>query len=310
MSTTVVVGVNEESVATIHFFPNHTTILRIYRRRRGRRVIDTKMTSSSYDINSSSMNNNDQKNSTFTSPSLSFWAYGSHDNELDPQLKAAQRQALKEQTMKEGEKEDDMKEPLILRNLLTTEQIEEILAKASQDGVWPRGLDHQVQTSKKSCVALHSVPHHFAWTQEHVVLYMHNNDWFVESLPAMWCVIRGAMEARPWMNGGIPVLDEAFCTSEHSMKHVRSIELHHYATGGHLLTPGHRDCGSDLTISVLLSDTANYTGGDFVTYRQGTPVAHKMKRGDAILFRSEDLHNISTVTSGVRQSLVVELYPP
>eukprot|EP00957_Ditylum_brightwellii_P067900 5154979-Ditylum_brightwellii.AAC.1 len=58
------------------------------------------------------------------------------------------------------------------------------------------------------------------------------------------------MESRPWMNGAVPVL----VGSDNSMEHVRCIELHHYSTGGGLLTPGHRDTGSALTISVLLSD--------------------------------------------------------
>jgi predicted 2-oxoglutarate/Fe(II)-dependent dioxygenase YbiX len=51
------------------------------------------------------------------------------------------------------------------------------------------------------------------------------------------------------------------------------------------------------------------SGGEFVTYCDGAPVAHKMAQGDAILFHSEKLHNISTVTGGLRQSLVVELWP-
>eukprot|EP00547_Thalassionema_nitzschioides_P012659 CAMPEP_0194259134 /NCGR_PEP_ID=MMETSP0158-20130606/42864_1 /TAXON_ID=33649 /ORGANISM="Thalassionema nitzschioides, Strain L26-B" /LENGTH=72 /DNA_ID=CAMNT_0038998813 /DNA_START=101 /DNA_END=319 /DNA_ORIENTATION=+ len=61
-------------------------------------------------------------------------------------------------------------------------------------------------------------------------------------------------------------------------------------------------------MSILLSDPAGVTGGDFVTYGEGMPMAHNMRRGDAILFQSEKLHNISTVTKGIRQSLVVELW--
>lgn len=269
------------------------------------------------------------------------WAYDSNNNELDPELKAAHRVAL----LGHAEAVDaglprldetsvtDVAEPILLRNLLSAEQIDEILTEASVDGVWPRGdCDRTAQflpppchrhrlaasihrhaepsSSVGLCGEIRSVAHHLAWTDEHVVLYMHLNDWFVRTLPDLWCRIRGGMESRPWMEGGVPVLDSGFVGADtQSMSRVRSIELHHYATGGGLVTPGHRDCGSDLTISVLLSDPAEVSGGDFVTYREGVPVAHKMGRGDAILFKSEDLHNISTITSGLRQSLVVELWP-
>jgi hypothetical protein len=242
------------------------------------------------------------------------WAFDSNHNELDPQLKEAQELALKDHLASNNEdakdaNEDEIQEPLILRNLLSAQQIGEILAEASVDGVWPRGVDQADRAAEDAGEELRSVPHHFAWAEDHVVLYMHNQGWFVQALPSLWCVIRGAMESRPWMNGGVPVLDERWVGSDQSMKQVRTIELHHYSAGGGLLTPGHRDTGSDLTISVLLSDPVDVSGGDFVTYREGVPSAHKMGRGDAILFQSEDLHNISTVTGGVRQSLVVELYP-
>jgi hypothetical protein len=245
------------------------------------------------------------------------WAFDSNHNELDPQLKAAQELALKDhlaapnnnEDAKEEDDADQIYEPLILRNLLSAQQIDKIIAEASIDGVWPRGVDQADRAADDAGEELRSVPHHFAWAEDHVVLYMHNQGWFVEALPSLWCVIRGAMESRPWMNGGVPVLDERFAGSDQSMNQVRTIELHHYSAGGGLLTPGHRDTGSDLTISVLLSDPVDVSGGDFVTYDEGVPSAHKMGRGDAILFNSEDLHNISTVTGGVRQSLVVELYP-
>ena len=73
--------------------------------------------------------------------------------------------------------------------------------------------------------------------------------------------------------------------------------------------PLHRDNGSALTLSCLLSDPDTTDGGDFITYSDGIPVAHTpMGRGDAILFCSEKLHNVSTVTRGVRQALVIELW--
>mmetsp|Transcript_23946 Transcript_23946/g.66453 ORF Transcript_23946/g.66453 Transcript_23946/m.66453 type:complete len:298 (+) Transcript_23946:139-1032(+) len=280
-------------------------------------------------------------------PSSSFWALNSNDGELDLALQAAQREAEREYLEDDEEQRDNHEEPLILRNLLSDEQIAQILREASADGVWPRGIykddgnddaaeplgDHNNNNNNDQeelpasavdrsalCHELRSVPHHFAWTEGHVVLYMHNNKhWFVRTLTDAWSAIRGGMEARPWMNGAIPILDTDFlavgCNDDDdeddpSMARVRTVELHHYGVGGGLLTPGHRDCGSELTISVLLSDSDRVSGGDFVTYgSKGVPVAHKLNRGDAILFRSEMLHNISTITAGVRKSLVVELWP-
>lgn len=61
-----------------------------------------------------------------------------------------------------------------------------------------------------------------------------------------------------------------------------------------------------LTISILLSDPEGIEGADFIKYKE--TVAHNMGRGDAILFNSEDLHNTSTVTGGINQSLILELY--
>mmetsp|Transcript_9733 Transcript_9733/g.20658 ORF Transcript_9733/g.20658 Transcript_9733/m.20658 type:complete len:303 (-) Transcript_9733:79-987(-) len=301
---------------------------------------------------------------TMTSPECNnninplCWACDSNNDELDPQLKAAHRVAVRDDADPpcRSWSEAERTEPLILRSLLSGEQIDEILAQASAEGVWPRGsrdyntgdeiidrdddalimspplcrrhrladacVDVVVQPPSISsdkirnhfnrpglCDELRSAAHHLAWTDEHVVLYMHTDNWFVRTLPEYWSLIRGAMESRPWMNGAVPVMDDSWVESEQSMENVRCIELHHYSAGGGLLTPGHRDCGSALTISVLLSDPSDVTGGDFVTYDEGTPVAHKMGRGDAILFSSEKLHNISTVTSGLRQSLVVELWP-
>ena len=273
------------------------------------------------------------------------WAYDTNDNELDCGLKEAQRFAKEDIPAKQSWADAECEEPIVIRNLLSDEEIDQILHEASADGVWPRG---RVKYSKKeadekrsipvgdsppsssaaaasssdSKIAdeavpeLQTTPHHFAWTNGHVVLYMHNegmedkekDNWFVETLPIPWSIIRGGMEYREGMLG-VPIQDPAFVGSGDSMQRVRTIELHHYSTGGGLLTPGHRDCGSDLTISILLSDPEYVSGGDFVTYTDGVPKAHKMGRGDAILFKSEKLHNISTVTKGIRQSLVVELWP-
>lgn len=269
-------------------------------------------------------------------PSPPVWAIDSKNGELDLELKAAQLQAEQEFWDGAADHQDGpLEEPIILRDLLSDEQIAHILEEASAEGVWPRGLYKDCkkdppsageQDPSKSKIGMSAVshselneklrkaPHHFAWTDGHVVLYMHNNNhWFARTLTEAWTVIRGGMEARSWMNGAVPVLDMDFVGvgEEHdvSLPRVRTVELHHYGPGGGLTTPGHRDCGSELTISVLLSDPEGVSGGDFVTYDKGESIAHKMNRGDAILFNSMSLHNISTITAGLRKSLVVELWP-
>jgi len=295
----------------------------------------------------------------------SYDSSAKNDEQLDPQLEAAHRVAVQDDANPPNRAwaEAERTEPMHLRNILTSEQIDELLKQVSAKDVWPRGSKGSNPTTTKTksdgtastdngkqppppplassssssvsqsssdkirkhynrpglCPELRSVAHHLAWTDDHVVLYMHTDNWFVRTLPKFWLRIRGAMESRPWMNGVIPELDDTFygaATEEEErhcqsmMDHVRCIELHHYSPGGGLFTPGHRDTGSSLTMSILLSDPDNVVGGDFVTYGAGgVPVAHKMAQGDAILFHSEKLHNISTVTSGVRQSLVVELWP-
>jgi predicted 2-oxoglutarate/Fe(II)-dependent dioxygenase YbiX len=95
---------------------------------------------------------------------------------------------------------------------------------------------------------------------------------------------------------------------------IRCVEFHTYTAGGGLMSLVHRDRGSVLTISVLLSSPAACEGGEFITWtrdgtRDGTEkVHHGMQRGDGIFFHSEKTHNVEMVTSGRRHSLVIELW--
>ena len=79
--------------------------------------------------------------------------------------------------------------------------------------------------------------------------------------------------------------------------------------GGSVADPGHRDQGSLLTLSVLLSEPGSCEGGQLTT--AGGRV-HELRRGDGVLFVSEQRHNVSTLEAGVRRSFVVELWgrPP
>ena len=93
---------------------------------------------------------------------------------------------------------------------------------------------------------------------------------------------------------------------------VRCIELHHYSVGAGLMDPDHKDSGSSLTLSVLLTDPSTLRGGEFLTWQghpsTGMAVAHALGQGDGILFRSEDYHNVRPVTAGTRETLIIELW--
>ena len=90
---------------------------------------------------------------------------------------------------------------------------------------------------------------------------------------------------------------------------VRCSELHTYHVGGCLMERDHKDSGSIITMSVCLTDPATFDGGRLLTWDGDTPIVHEAQRGDGILFRSEDLHNVSPVTKGTRHALVIELWP-
>ena len=91
---------------------------------------------------------------------------------------------------------------------------------------------------------------------------------------------------------------------------VRCVELHQYTAGGGLTDPGHCDQGSAITFSVMLSAAGpSSRGGRFsTTDGAGATTVHELERGDAIIFCSEMVHNVSQLREGERNSLVVELW--
>ena len=97
------------------------------------------------------------------------------------------------------------------------------------------------------------------------------------------------------------------CGGSGGALHVRCVELHTYAVGGGLMERGHRDKGSVISLSALL--TAPGGGGAFTTWdADGGAVEHALRPGDAVVFASERTHNVSLVTSGTRQTVVIELW--
>ncbi|CAJ1935177.1 unnamed protein product [Cylindrotheca closterium] len=134
------------------------------------------------------------------------WAKDSNNEELDLELKPAQLQAKEEYLDGEADHQGGpLEEPLVLRKLLSDEQIDLILKEAAADGVWPRGLYKQDGTKDRHSAAIReqhdtsgwrsstpettttttstigestvarselnedllSAPHHFAWNDGH-----------------------------------------------------------------------------------------------------------------------------------------------
>ena len=140
-----------------------------------------------------------------------------------------------------------------------------------------------------------SYVHDVAYSDSHVALFLHRAGHFQTTWPTLSEKLVAEMQRTAVRSVEVPLS-------------VRCVELHTYSPGGSLLNPGHRDRCSVLTMSILLTEPA--AGGEFVTWRNGglTPVVHPLSRGSAVLFHSEKLHNVSTVTRGLRRALVIELW--
>ena len=88
---------------------------------------------------------------------------------------------------------------------------------------------------------------------------------------------------------------------------IRNVEHWHYDVGGCLDNDAHYDGGSIVTIVCALDPV--HTGGVFRTLESdGSQLEHKLQPGDAVCFVSHKLHNVTPVLTGVRHSLVMELW--
>ncbi len=73
--------------------------------------------------------------------------------------------------------------------------------------------------------------------------------------------------------------------------------------GPHLDAPilrGAAPLRADVSVTVFLSESSDYTGGELVVERTPTPVAIKAAAGDAVLYPSGSIHQVKPVESGVR----------
>mmetsp|Transcript_26928 Transcript_26928/g.49527 ORF Transcript_26928/g.49527 Transcript_26928/m.49527 type:complete len:503 (-) Transcript_26928:83-1591(-) len=94
---------------------------------------------------------------------------------------------------------------------------------------------------------------------------------------------------------------------------IRCIEHHLVSCGGALPDPTHFDGGSAFTLDVMLTlPGSDFTGGEFSTMEADGHAkmygADSFSKGDALVFVSHKPHFVKPVTSGLRETLVLELW--
>lgn len=124
----------------------------------------------------------------------------------------------------------------------------------------------------------------------------------------------GTRQARPDLPPALlQQLWEAIQAANHQHFHFDVIGIAQliyveYPTGSYVSAHLDRSYGYKLSLSVQLSPAEAYTGGDLrlvLGAADGSlPVVAPRARGDGIVFPSYVLHEVTPVTSGVRQALV------
>ena len=177
--------------------------------------------------------------------------------------------------------------PVCVKPSLSASEINEVLAGADE-------LEHRYGPQTLWCEG-----GFIRYGTAHCVLYLHHDGWLLHRLPTLCGRLVDEMRTQ-WEKWGL---------ANSASLNVRCIELHKYSVGGCLCLPDHRDSGSSISMSVLLSSPSECHGGRFITWdQQRTPHEHLLQRGDAVLFHSERIHNVSPVLEGERSSLVIELW--
>ena len=166
-------------------------------------------------------------------------------------------------------------EPMIVRQALSAAEVNEVL----------RAADHMADA------------YDVAYGKAHAALFMHRGGYFEQCCPELLSRLVAKMRgtALGWWTGS---------EEDEGELSLRCIEFHTYQAGGGLLDVNHRDTGSIVSMSILLADAAQMVGGRFVTWGADGPQTHELAQGDAIVFDSEMVHNVSTLTEGILHSLV------
>lgn len=204
---------------------------------------------------------------------------------------------------------DSAYEPLVLHGLLEDAEMERLCALGeealhAQAAGAPDAID---LFDASAATTAEDYFHNSADNCEHRVGHLHRDGLLQlregRLLEKVLAAVRGADAAR-WR-----LLVNRTCS-------VRSAEYHSYGAGGSVSDPEHRDQGSLLTLTVLLSPPEECEAGGVLHVARSAdanqplePVA--LARGDGCLFASEKRHNVTRL-AGRRRSFVVELWegPP
>ena len=176
--------------------------------------------------------------------------------------------------------------PIVRQGLLSAYEVREVLETAD-------ALERATDPQRLRC---HGVK---IWTGgAHSTLYMHHEGWLADRLPTLLHRLVQTMldQHAAWFGSG--QVDELS---------LRCVELHEYSVGGSLSRRGHRDHGSSVSMSILLTESR--LGGEFVTWDEmREPVLHTLRPGDAVVFPSEHVHNVAPVLEGLRRTMVLEIW--
>lgn len=179
--------------------------------------------------------------------------------------------------------------PLLLRSVLSEDDVRLVLDAVQESA--------GASLPPSGCTDLAAFPQHARFGSAHAAFYLHRGGFWERRCPQLSARLVRAMRTQP----------RAYFSPQLKLS-IRTVEFHTYVPGDGLSVPGHRDKGSLLTMSVLLTEPDEVEGGAFTTYADGARVAHPIGRRDAILFHSEKMHNVQPVSRGVRHALVVELW--
>ena len=218
----------------------------------------------------------------------------------------------------------------ILEGLLGSSEIIELhnaaAASVAEQRVWPR--------RRHTPAGAHA--HDVRYSDEHVALFLHCDRYLETRWPRIYATLVGSLRAHAHAQGlgwlGVRCIElhryEAEGGYEHRHSNIRPaarprlspllsspllssrspILRWSHAAVCRLFDSTHRDMGSIVTMSVLLTEPHDMVGGEMVTWTKGILVKHHLGCGDAIVFHSEARHNVARVVHGVRHSLVVELW--
>jgi hypothetical protein len=195
----------------------------------------------------------------------------------------------------------------VIRRVLSSADIHDLMgmarawATASEADLARKGSPRCQESVPVLGKELGARAHDVRFSQQHIALYLHREGALQTQHPEICTRLLRAMCEQPALGAA------EWCDAATPLQ-VRCVELHTYTVGGGLLQANHRDHGSVLTMSVLLSEADQLSGGQFVTWEGGQAVAHALGQGDAVLLHSCRAHNVAQVTRGIRESLVIELW--